>query len=221
MITGRDLVATPLRSDAARNRAAIVDSARRLFGQRGLDAPLDQIARLAGVGNATLYRHFPARCALVAAVFADTLTDVVDAARQARAHPDPWTGFTSYVTFLCRLQATDRGLADLLTTSITGAAELEELRSRAYVDFVLIVKRAKKAGELRSDFQPEDLVLILMANAGLIHRTATTVPDAWSRLLSCTLAGLRGQSDTALGPRVGEPAVRRAMADQARLFGVI
>jgi AcrR family transcriptional regulator len=220
MVTVRDLATDPLRSDAARNRAAIIDASRRLFGERGLDAPLDQIARLAGVGNATLYRHFPTRCALVAAVFADTLQDVVAAAREARAQPDAWAGFTSYVTFLCRLQATDRGLADLLTTSITGAAELEELRSRAHVDFVCIVTRAKESGELRSDFQPEDLVLILMANAGLIHRTAATVPDAWSRLLCCTLAGLRGQSDTSLGPEVGEPAVRRAMADQARLFGV-
>jgi AcrR family transcriptional regulator len=221
MLTGRDLATAPLRSDAARNRAAIIDSARSLFGQRGLDAPLDQIARLAGVGNATLYRHFPTRCELVAAVFADTLDDVLEVACQALANPDPWDGFTSYVTFLCQLQATDRGLADLLTSSITGAAELEELRASAYVHFARIVKRAKKSGELRSDFQPEDLVLILMANAGLIHRTADTVPDAWSRLLSCTLAGLRSQSSTTLGPVVGEPAVRRAMADQARLFGVL
>jgi len=220
MVTDRDLVTAPLRSDAARNRAAIIVASRSLFGERGLDAPLDQIARLAGVGNATLYRHFPTRCALVAAVFAETLGDVGAAAQEALAQPDPWVGFTSYVTFLCRLQATDRGLADLLTTTITGAAELEELRARAYVDFARIVKRAKKTGGLRSDFQPEDLVLILMANAGLVHRTAATVPDAWSRLLSCTLAGLRGQSDTTLGPAVGEASVRRAMADQARLFGV-
>jgi hypothetical protein len=68
--------------------------------------------------------------------------------------------------------------------------------------------------------QPEDLALILMANAGLIHRTADTVPGTWRRLLICTIAGLRGNSDLPLGPLVGEPAVRRAMADQAVLFGV-
>jgi AcrR family transcriptional regulator len=220
MPTARDLAKDPLRSDAARNRGAIIDASRSLFGERGLDAPLDQIARLAGVGNATLYRHFPTRCALVVAVFADTLEDVVGAARQALENADPWEGFTSYVTFLAEVQATNRGLADLLTTSITGTAELEELRSQAYVDFVRIVDRAKDAGVLRADFQPEDLALILMANAGLIHRTAETVPGAWRRLLNCTLAGLRGDSDMTLGPAVGEPAVRRAMADQARLFGV-
>jgi AcrR family transcriptional regulator len=220
MPTARDLAKDPLRSDAARNRGAIIDASRGLFGERGLEAPLDQIARLAGVGNATLYRHFPTRCALVVAVFTDTLEDVVDAARQALENADPWEGFTTYVTFLGQVQATNRGLADLLTTSITGSAELEQLRAQAYVDFVRIVDRAKNAGELRADFQPEDLALILMANAGLIHRTADTVPGAWRRLLNCTLAGLRGDSDLPLGPVVGEPAVRRAMADQARLFGV-
>jgi AcrR family transcriptional regulator len=220
MPTARDLAKDPLRSDAARNRGAIIDASRSLFGERGLEAPLDHIARLAGVGNATLYRHFPTRCALVVAVFADTLEDVVDAARQALENADPWEGFTTYVTFLGQVQATNRGLADLLTTSITGSAELEELRSQAYVDFVRIVDRAKNAGVLRADFQPEDLALILMANAGLIHRTADTVPGAWRRLLNCTLAGLRGDSDLPLGPVVGEPAIRRAMADQARLFGV-
>jgi AcrR family transcriptional regulator len=220
MPTARDLAKDPLRSDAARNRGAIIDASRSLFGERGLDAPLDQIARLAGVGNATLYRHFPTRCALVVAVFADTLEDVVDAAREALENVDPWQGFAFYVTFLGEMQATNRGLADLLTTSITGSAELEELRSQAHVDFVRIVDRAKATGALRADFQPEDLALILMANAGLIHRTADTVPGAWRRLLNCTLAGLRGDSDVTLGPVVGEPAVRRAMADQARLFGV-
>jgi AcrR family transcriptional regulator len=220
MPTARDLAKDPLRSDAARNRSAIIDASRSLFGERGLEAPLDQIARLAGVGNATLYRHFPTRCALVVAVFADTLQDVVAGARRALANADPWEGFASYVMFLGQVQATNRGLADLLTTSTTGSAELEELRSQAHVDFVRIVDRAKDAGVLRTDFQPEDLALILMANAGLIHRTADTVPGAWRRLLNCTLAGLRADSDLALGPIVGEPAVRRAMADQARLFGV-
>jgi AcrR family transcriptional regulator len=220
MTTARDRAKGRMRSDAAHNRGAIIDASRSLFGERGLEAPLDQIARLAGVGNATLYRHFPTRCSLVVAVFADTLEDVADAARQALENPDPWEGFASYVTFLGQMQATNRGLADLLTTSITGSAELEQLRSQTYLDFVRIVDRAKDAGVLRADFQPEDLALILMANAGLIHRTADTVPSAWRRLLNCTLAGLRGGSDATLGPVVGEPAVRRAMADQARQFGV-
>jgi AcrR family transcriptional regulator len=211
----------PLRADAARNRAAVVAAARTTFGERGLDAPLDEIARRAGVGNATLYRHFPSRCALVAAVFASTLAAVRAAAKRALAEPDPWRGFASHVTFLCRLQATDRGLADLLTTTISGAPELEAMRSRAYRDFVRIADRAQKAGVLRSDFVAEDLVLLLMANAGLVHRTATTVPTAWQRLAGFTLDGLRSTaatSPTAAGAP-SKASVRRAMTEQAATFG--
>lgn len=209
----------PRRADAARNRRTLTDAARVVFGQRGLDAPLDEIARRAGVGNATLYRHFPTRCTLVAAVFADTLEDVVEAAERALDNPDPWSGFAEHVTFLCELQATDRGLADLLTTVITGAPELETLRTRAYRDFVRIVDRAKTGDALRADFQPEDLVLVLMANAGLVHRTAGAAPTAWRRLLSYTLAGLCAPTAAAAPPSPGEAAVRLAMAEQARHFG--
>jgi len=153
----------PLRSDAERNRRALVRAARAVFGERGLDAPLDEIARRAEVGNATLYRRFPTRCALLAAVFADTLEDVVAATERAIADPDPWSAFANHVTFLCELQATDRGLADLLTTTIRGVPALERLRKRAHDGFVRIADRAIDNGTLRADFRPEDIVLLLMA----------------------------------------------------------
>ncbi|MCW2632463.1 MAG: putative transcriptional regulator, partial [Pseudonocardia sp.] len=132
---------------------------------------------------------------------------------------DPWAGFTEYVMFLCELQATDRGLADLLTTSITGARDLEQLRTTAYRDFARIVDRAKTSGALRTDFEPGDLVLLLMANAGLIHRTAASAPRAWRRLVGLTLDGLRAASATATPPALSAAAVRRAMSDQATQFG--
>src|SRR2546421_1643671 len=208
------------RADALRNRRALVEAARAVFGARGLEAPLDEIARTAGVGNATLYRHFPSRCALVGAVFADTLQQVAAAAREALANPEAWAGFCEYVTFLCELQAADRGLADLLTTAITGAPELEELRGRAYTDFVRVVERAKARGGLRDDFQPEDVVLLLMANAGLVHRTAGVIPLAWRRILSYVLDGLRQTAATPAPHAPGQEAVREAMRSQAGLFDI-
>jgi AcrR family transcriptional regulator len=98
-------------------RRAIIDAASELYGQRGLDTPFDDIARHAGVGNATLYRHFPSRCSLLAAVFTDTLARVVTAAEDALTIADPWDAFATHFRFLCHLQATNRGLADLLTTA--------------------------------------------------------------------------------------------------------
>jgi AcrR family transcriptional regulator len=200
-----------LRADAARNREAIVEAARGLYGQRGLGVPLDEIARLAGVGNATLYRHFLTRCSLASAVFAETLRHVAQAADDALSASDPWAGFAQHVTFLAQLQAADRGLADLLTTEVAGAPELEELRSTAYNKFVRIADRAKRSGALRADFVPEDIVLLLMANAGLVHRTADAAPDAWSRFTHIALDGLRTAAATPGPPSPGRRAVRRAM----------
>jgi AcrR family transcriptional regulator len=211
--------AAPLRADAARNRLTIIETASRLYGQRGLDTPLDEIARAAGVGNATLYRHFPSRCVLIAAVFENTLRRVTKAAAVALANPDAWDGFAGHILFLCRLQATDRGLADLLTTAVTGAPELEELRARAYDDLVRIVERAQAGGSLRPDFAPEDVVLVLMANAGLVHRTADVAPTAWNRFVDLVLDGLRSSAATPATPSPGRAALQRAMSQRGHDLG--
>src|SRR2546423_14636484 len=122
--------AMELRADAARNRAAIVEAARAVFAEHGLDAPLDDIARRAGTGNATLYRRFPTRGDLVAAVFADRMAEHVAAVEAGLADDDPWNGFASYLQAVGVMQARDRGIADLVTMHVS-APEIEELRARA------------------------------------------------------------------------------------------
>lgn len=209
------------RADATRNRQTIIATARQVYGQRGLDAPIDEIARQAGVGNATVYRHFPSRCELVAAVFADVLRRITDAAQEALAEPDPWTGFATHVRFLCHLQATDRGLADLLTTEVTGAPELEQLRSSAYQSTVRLAERAKAAQALRADFVPEDLVVLLMANAGLVHRTTTAAPTAWKRFVDLCLDGLRTNAANTAAAPPGRRAIQHAMTQHGRNLGYL
>src|SRR5215212_8784696 len=96
-----------LRADAARNRAAIVESARAVYAEEGLDAPLDEIARRAGTGNATLYRRFPTRADLVGAVFAERMAEHVAAVEAGLADDDPWKGFASYIQAVGAMQARD------------------------------------------------------------------------------------------------------------------
>src|SRR4051794_15959634 len=96
-----------LRADAQRNRDAIVAAARAAFAEYGLHAPLDDIAKRAGVGSGTLYRHFPTRDDLVGAVFVERLTENVEAVRAAAAEVDAWEAFAGYVRRACRAQATD------------------------------------------------------------------------------------------------------------------
>jgi AcrR family transcriptional regulator len=208
-----------LRADAERNRRQLIDAARAVFAERGLDAPLDEIARRASVGNATLYRRFPTRCQLVAAVFIDTLREVVDAAERALAHADAWAGFTEHLTFLCQSQASNRALADLLTATVSGVPELEQLKERAFDGLIQLIDRAKASGNLRDDFCHEDVVLILMANAGLIERTADAAPTAWQRHLSYVLDGLRASAGASAAPGPGREQVIRAMNALAERYG--
>ena len=108
-----------LRANAARNRTAIVDAARAVFAEQGLDVPLDEIAKRAGTGNATLYRRFPTRGDLIAAVFADRMAEHLDAVTAALADPDPWQAFASYIHAVTAMQARDRGIADLVTMDVS------------------------------------------------------------------------------------------------------
>ena len=178
-----------LRADAERNRVALLAAAREVFSEQGLDASLDEIARRAGVGNATLYRRFPTRQDLIAAVFADRKATQVDLADKALQEPDPWTGFVGYVTAMCELQSTNRGLGELLVTiSFDGDERLTQLRATSQRRAWEVIKRAQDAGALRADFTLTDLVLVLMANAGVIQRAPD--PRAWRRQLSLVLDGL-------------------------------
>ena len=175
-----------LRADAERNRVALLAAARTVFGEQGLDGSLDEIARRAGVGNATLYRRFPSRQVLITEVFADQMHEYVALAEDALAERDPWGAFTAYVTRLCEIQAADRGMAELLvTTSFDGDERLSRLRGTAQGKAREVIARAQRDGRLRDDFRRADLVLLLQANAGVLARGGD-----WRRLLAYVLEGL-------------------------------
>jgi AcrR family transcriptional regulator len=200
-----------LRADAARNRAAIVEAARDVFVEQGLDAPLDEIARRAGTGNATLYRRFPTRGDLIAAVFAARLAEHLDAVEAALADPDPWHGFASYVKAVGAMQARDRGIADLVTMDVSTAPDIGRLQARAFDGLVRLVERARSAGVLRADFTTEDIVILLMANAGLVERAHGVTADASARLIHVLLDGFRAHAASDGPPAPTPRRMRLAM----------
>jgi AcrR family transcriptional regulator len=180
---------TRLRADAERNRTALLSAAREVFGEHGLDASLDEIARRAGVGNATLYRRFPSRRDLISEVFASKMSEYVELADHALAEPDPWTAFVGYLTHICEMQANDRGLSELLvTTGFDDDERLVGLRATAQRGAIDVIKRAQHAGALRDDFTRQDIRLLMMANAGVAARS--TDPGAWRRQLTFLLEGV-------------------------------
>ncbi|MET8521566.1 TetR/AcrR family transcriptional regulator [Nocardioides sp. NBC_00163] len=172
-----------MRADAERNRERVLDAARELFAEEGLDASTNEIARRAGVGVATLFRRFPTRDDLVGAVFADRMAAYVAATDEALANPDPWQGFCGYIERVCRMQADDRGFADVLTLTFPTAKALEDDRNRAAEALGVLLDRAKASGRLRQDFAHQDVPLILIANAGVVTATRNAAPDAWKRLV--------------------------------------
>jgi AcrR family transcriptional regulator len=208
-----DTARPALRADAARNRDAIIAAARAVFAEHGLGASLDEIARRAGVGNATLYRRFPTREELVQAALLGPMAEYLAAAEEGLADTDAWAGFRDYLLRLFQLQARDRGLADLLVTTIrTPSGELEELRGAAFDATSRLIERAQDAGELRADFRHQDLPLLLMANTGLVQRTQAAAPDSWRRVASFLIDGLQQRAATPAPPPPSERAVMRVMA---------
>lgn len=173
-----------LRVDAERNRQRILATARELFAERGVDVPMEDLARRAEVGVGTLYRRYPTRADLIVAAFEEKMRDYAQATRQALADPDPWSGFCGYVEKICAMQAGDRGFTTVLTMTFPTARQFEADRDRAFAEFSTLVERAKATGKLRADFVTEDMPLFLMANAGVLAATADSAPDAWRRVVA-------------------------------------
>jgi AcrR family transcriptional regulator len=211
-----NVAAGRLRSDAQRNRSRIVEAAQADFAERGLDVPLGEVAAHAGVGIATLYRRFPTREDLIGACFEARLQEYARAAEEALEAPDGWSGFSAYAERICSMQAADRGFNDVLTRMFANSTRLEEHRARGYELSVRLIERAQREGSLRADFVPEDLVLLLMANAGVVRDAGRAAPEAWRRLLGLMLDGFRGEGASRLPP---PPSPRQMMTAMRRLAG--
>ncbi|WP_440073416.1 TetR/AcrR family transcriptional regulator [Streptosporangium sp. OZ121] len=176
-----------LRVDALHNRNRILEAAREAFATLGLGVPMAAIARRAGVGVATLYRRFPTRESLITEVFADQMEACVSVVDEALADPDPWHGFCTVIEKVCAMQAADRGFTAAFLTAFPDAVDHERERVRAERGFAELTRRAKDAGRLRADFEPADLVLLLMANSGIVAESAEEALMASRRLVAYLL----------------------------------
>ena len=192
------------RRDALRNRKLLTDTAREVFAEQGLDAPLDEIARRAGVGNATLYRHFPTRAALVDEVFRDALTETTAAGERARTAEDAWRGLTEYLQAVFVGLAADRGINDLMTTNLEGVTSLEAIHAHNRTTIHALLRRGQEQGTIRPDVTTEDLLFTLAALGRAVPALTTVTPDAWLRPLALLLDGLHARPAT---PALPAPAL--------------
>lgn len=183
----------PLRRDAQRNREALLTAARVSFAEHGMEAPLEQVAKRAGLAIGTLYRHFPTRLDLVQAVFADKLNTWREAAERAVVMDDAWAGLCLFLESMCELQSGDRGFNDLASMRLPETACLAGAQTRVHELGVRIVRRAQEQGSLRADLAPEDLAFVIWSHSRITEATHGIAPGVWRRHLYLLLDGFRAE----------------------------
>lgn len=202
----------PLRADAERNRRRILDAARRVFAERGLDVSMDEIASAAGVGVGTAYRRFRNREELVDALFDEQMSGMEARAKAALEHPDPWQGFKGFLEGTVRVQAENRGLKQLLFSSAEGREKLSRMRERMLPVVARVIRRAQDAGELREDLEAGDMPVLSFMIGAVVDFTGAVEPDLYERYLALLLGALRpGAGDSLPRPALDREQLETAM----------
>jgi len=189
--------ATPAkRADALRNRAKIVKAARVCLARDGLDAQIDEIARRAKVGVGTVYRHFPTKDDLVVALAAERFDRLAELCREAISKPDPWQGFCDFLAASAEIQVSDRALSEVMLDSKDVMGEHAE--RVGLLELVRdLMDKAKAAGALREDAEPEDVPMLMCALGG----AAEMQQMSGERYLALAIDGFRAPGSTPLPPR--------------------
>jgi AcrR family transcriptional regulator len=189
----------PMRSDARRNRERLLEAARAAFAADGLSVPLDELARRAGVGPGTLYRHFPAKEDLFEAVLRDRLQRLADEAAGLRDAPDPGAALLGFVDRLIAEAALKRDLVDALASAGTElSAGLAETGAQIRGGIGHLLARAQASGEIRDDIGVEDLMTIIATMMFALRRGGVQASDprrAVAVLRDGLLAAPRPSSD--------------------------
>jgi AcrR family transcriptional regulator len=199
----------PLRKDAVRNRALLIEAARAVFAERGLEASLDDIAHRAGLGVGTAYRHFANKYELAQAIFAEAIEEVVHLATRCAQAPDAWHGIVTFLEGTAELQTVDRGLREVLM-GVHDSEHMDRVHDQFTEPLRTMVERAKRANQVRPDLEATDLGIVLIMLCTVADITADAAPDLWRRYLPMLLDGLRAGSDLPVPP-VPEDVLRKAM----------
>lgn len=174
-----------LRQDAARNRQHLLDAARTVFGHDGPEAGVEEIARLAGVGTGTLYRHFPSKEDLIRALV-DDLSHGVEASADAGIAKRDGTGLWDFLRQAGELQARNQGLLHRVWVDNARAEQVATIRAK----IAKLVDDAHRHGTLPRAIKQSDILLILHGLRGVIEANHEDRPDAWKRYLHLATAAL-------------------------------
>lgn len=184
---------TPVRKDVARNRALLLKTADDLFATQGMDVTLKDVARHAGVGVGTVYRHFPTKDALVDALYSDRAEASVIAAQAAADEPDGWTGLVRFLEESMEMQARNSGLRDAMSAATPSSPAIVECRVSIGPLLEQIVTKAQDQGSLRPDVSASDITNVQLALAALMDSTRGAPSEVYRTHLRLVLDGLRAE----------------------------
>jgi len=186
----------PMRADAVRNRAKVLEAARAAFAAEGLAVPLDEIARRAGVGAGTVYRHFPTKEALFEAVIADQLAGLAaDAESRLSAAGDPGEQFFEFFVALVEDAVRKADLADALTAAGTELRpETREAAARLQAGLQTLLERAQHAGVVRTDVSTVDLHALAVGALAAERKVGVQAGGERGKLTQIICDGLRASA---------------------------
>ncbi len=184
----------PLRADAVRNRQRVLEAARETFAELGVDAPLDEIARRAGVGPGTVHRHFPTKEALYEAALLANHEEMSSRAHHLSAAREPGDAFFTFFAETVDRGMANRGLADALSRAGVDLGPAGEAAGKRFMGAIeSLVPAAQKAGAVRRDVKAPDVKAVLV---GVIAAATSMGLDARARdrLIAIATDGLRPPS---------------------------
>jgi len=192
--TEADAAARPLRADAQRNRASILQAAEAAFATDGIEVPVDVIAEKASVGVGTLYRHFPTKEKLCEAILLDRLRGLTEDARAQAGAEDPVAAFFGFLEHFVELGASKR---DLITAVMGAGLDFDEAAAPVKEDLReavgVLLQRAQDAGAVRPDVTPSAVVSLVSATC---HAAGHTDEAPAMDLLGIVCDGLRSSAST-------------------------
>jgi AcrR family transcriptional regulator len=195
----------PLRADAARNRKLLLAAAAHEFGERGLDASVADIARRAGVAKGTVFRHFPTKDDLIAAIVLDRITGLTDVGEALLDAPEPGAALLEFLTVAAR-QSQQLDLSFLQVGELSAEATRSRARMLQVID--ALVDRAREHGDVRADITGTDVVALMCAPNYIVSSLPDAPPELWQRYLAIIFDGLRSEGARPLPQPPPAPSVR-------------
>ncbi|MEV4803219.1 helix-turn-helix domain-containing protein [Nonomuraea sp. NPDC049421] len=178
------------RSDAVRNRKLLLDVAARTFAERGVEVSIGEIAQRAGVGKGTVFRHFPTKEDLLAAIMLDLLDELIGTATGLLADDDPVRALRAFMTAGVEAFVRDRAFCDVIGRPSLQSQEVRDAIHRLCEAAERLTARARERGAVRPDVTGTDVALML---SGIQHTAAPLLdadPQAWRRYLELAFDGL-------------------------------